>query len=199
MSLLITPATIETCPAVKNTPQVKATCIVDGKESENCDQPTDGTSVKYECAPFYEDLQLAQNPVHMCQNGKWSHKSPECVPVCGQKHVTAQPLIVNGEPTKKGDYPWHVAIYRGDGKVFTCSGTLISQRIILTGLYTNLIVLILLGCLFLAAQCVTEFNSTPRPKAQFTVVAGKYYRNFNDTREDAKDVQSSTVYTIKLL
>lgn len=52
--------------------------------------------------------------------------------VCGQKSVRAQTLIVNGEKTKYGEYPWQAAIFK-DGR-FICSGALISENIILTGL-----------------------------------------------------------------
>lgn len=50
---------------------------------------------------------------------------------CG---VSGKPtgLIVNGSQSKKGTWPWLVAIYKIDGNKFICGGTLVSSNIIIT-------------------------------------------------------------------
>jgi hypothetical protein len=57
--------------------------------------------------------------------------------VCGQKSIPSTALIVKGDTTNKGEFPWQVAIYQRRGnpetKQLICGGTLISERIILTG------------------------------------------------------------------
>jgi hypothetical protein len=57
--------------------------------------------------------------------------------VCGQKSTPSAALIVKGDIANKVEFPWQVAIHRRRGKPKTnqliCGGTLISERIILTG------------------------------------------------------------------
>ncbi|KOB77429.1 Hemolymph proteinase 16, partial [Operophtera brumata] len=36
---------------------------------------------------------------------------------CGRRKVDFTKLIVNGQPTKPGDWPWHVALYRLNGAI----------------------------------------------------------------------------------
>lgn len=54
-----------------------------------------------------------------------------CV-VCG-KPYNDRTLIVGGSETKKGDYPWQVALYRATDKELLCGGSLLNQRVIVTG------------------------------------------------------------------
>lgn len=88
----------------------------------------------------------------MCRDGKWEQKPPECVPgslniyfhtytnlfsVCGLKSVSTTPLIVGGNVAKPGEYPWQVSIYSIYGKELakelSCGGSLLNERVILTG------------------------------------------------------------------
>lgn len=50
------------------------------------------------------------------------------------------PLIYNGQGYARGDWPWLVAIYkRKDGSLsFACSGTLVSDRHVVTGEYLSI-------------------------------------------------------------
>lgn len=59
---------------------MQATCLYNGKEIKNCTNPIAGTQVKYQCAPFYEDITLAQFPVHNCIDGTWDRARPNCIP-----------------------------------------------------------------------------------------------------------------------
>lgn len=55
---------------------------------------------------------------------------------CGKPDAT-QSLVVNGLPTRSGEYPWLVAlIYYNDAKreyQFRCAGSLVSKRFVITG------------------------------------------------------------------
>ncbi|XP_044259079.1 uncharacterized protein LOC123007726 [Tribolium madens] len=170
---------LRTCPSVLSTPKLHATCVFKGKESDNCTDPIEGTQVKYQCAPYYEDPTLSQNRVGNCEGGLWDRQTPSCVPICGVKSVQAQQLIIGGNVVKKGEYPWVVAIYHGPQKDFICSGNLISEKIILT-----------------AATCVTDSEGKLRDKKDFAVAVGKYYQDFTDSREKISNVQFSAIDAI---
>ena len=53
---------------------------------------------------------------------------------CGQALRRKEPtLIVGGNETQRREYPWQVALYRSSDKELLCGGTLLNQRVILTG------------------------------------------------------------------
>lgn len=54
---------------------------------------------------------------------------------CGRRMVDHSELIVSGEPSKPGDWPWHAALYRLQGYTmkYICGGTLLSKSFVLTG------------------------------------------------------------------
>jgi hypothetical protein len=70
----------ETCSSSYSTSTTKVSCFLKGKELENCIEPVEGTLAKYECATYYEDPQLAKNPINICLNGFWDQRQPNCVP-----------------------------------------------------------------------------------------------------------------------
>jgi secreted trypsin-like serine protease len=172
---------LKTCSSIQNTVTTKVVCEFKGKEIDNCTDPEDGTIAKFKCAPFYEEKSLNLGPL-LCVDGTWSRPAPKCVPVCGQKFNSSAALIVNGSTALKGEFPWQAAIYErgespGTSKLY-CSGTLISERIILT-----------------AAYCVTDYDGKLLPKSEYTLAVGKYYRSFSDPR-DAHQAQFSEVEDI---
>jgi hypothetical protein len=172
---------LKTCSSIQNTVTTKVVCEFKGKEIDNCTDPEDGTIAKFKCAPFYEEKSLNLGPL-LCVDGTWSRPAPKCVPVCGQKFNSSAALIVTGSTALKGEFPWQAAIYErgespGTSKLY-CSGTLISERIILT-----------------AAYCVTDYDGKLLPKSEYTLAVGKYYRSFSDPR-DAHQAQFSEVEDI---
>ena len=52
--------------------------------------------------------------------------------VCGKPYID-RTLIVAGSQTKVGDYPWQAALYRVIDKELICGGSLLNERVILTG------------------------------------------------------------------
>lgn len=54
---------------------------------------------------------------------------------CGVADLEVAPLIVNGWITEQGKFPWHAVLFTlEEGNwTFTCGGSLITERIVLTG------------------------------------------------------------------
>ncbi|KAJ3649365.1 hypothetical protein Zmor_021115 [Zophobas morio] len=157
---------LKICPPRVNTATMKVTCIYREKEIENCNEPLEGSIAKFRCAPFYEDSQLKRRPIHICNDGTWDQQLPQCEPICGQKTVEATQLIVGGTNVTKGDYPWNVALYTNDQKEFICSGSLISQRIVVT-----------------AAHCIADEGGKVLDKNNYIIAVGKYYRNYGQIED----------------
>lgn len=63
---------------------------------------------------------------------KWSQV--KCEIQCGVPEPVQNPLIVRGQSTLPGQWPWHAAIYHRDGTTeeYKCGGTLISNWFVLT-------------------------------------------------------------------
>ncbi|XP_052742784.1 chymotrypsin-C [Bicyclus anynana] len=97
---------------------------------------------------------------------------------CGSRSIDHSELIVNGAPSKPGDWPWHAALYRLDGRnlKYICGGTLISKVLVLT-----------------AAHCVT-YRGSKYPPELFSVVLGKYTLYGDDKESEEKQVQQVIVH-----
>lgn len=70
-------------------------------------------------------------------NWHYSYPTPQDPnAVCGQRYAVTNisPFIVNGEETKRGDWPWMVAIYlnKPTGLSFNCGGSLVSARAVVS-------------------------------------------------------------------
>ncbi|XP_055716233.1 serine proteinase stubble-like [Phlebotomus papatasi] len=79
---------------------------------------------------------------------------------CGEIARKKNPLIVSGEESYRGQFPWHAALYISSGPQlkYTCGGSLINKKTILT-----------------AAHCVALKDSTrPMQPAQLLIYLGKY-------------------------
>ncbi|RZB40334.1 Trypsin domain containing protein, partial [Asbolus verrucosus] len=159
---------LRTCPPIYSTSNMKVTCRHKNQTTENCTDAVDGTLAKFECASYYEDLGLRNMPVHLCHNGLWNQRTPECVPACGQKSVNATSLITEGTTVNHGDYPWQAALYNVENNILICGGSLITAR------------------------CVTDFKGKIHPRDLYMVAVGKYYRSYNDSR-DVNKAQFSSV------
>ncbi|EEB20276.1 hypothetical protein Phum_PHUM609370 [Pediculus humanus corporis] len=80
---------------------------------------------------------------------------------CGTPSIQPSPLITHGQLTSRGQWPWHVALYKNVGTdlTFFCGGSLINNKYVLT-----------------AAHCVTKtYTTQPLDENTLVVYLGKYH------------------------
>ncbi|XP_050293231.1 modular serine protease-like [Anthonomus grandis grandis] len=155
------------CPKLYSQSHVILECKNDGSIIP-CDKAIHETVLTYKCDPYYEPV--IQQP-NVCSDGRWYYPDPRCDPICGEKQVSAQTLVVNGAVVKRGHYPWVVALYsnKDSSPDYTniCGGSLLSTSIVIT-----------------AAHCVTyQHNGNTINTKYFQVAGGKYYNKFGDDRD----------------
>ncbi|KAL3276512.1 hypothetical protein HHI36_011890 [Cryptolaemus montrouzieri] len=155
----------QTCPAFKSTDDTEVTCRYLGRKV-SCNAAIDHTQAEFKCNRYHR-LSTTEN-VRYCFEGTWNEEKPTCEPVCGEKRVHPEQLIIEGKIVERGNYPWTIAIYKRktNGYNLVCGGTLINQRVIVT-----------------AAHCVTDKEGEKFDKAIYRIAAGKYYLSYDDPRD----------------
>lgn len=171
------PTCKSTCSSITPNDAMTVECRLDGSKT-SCDNPYEGTKAEIKCRPLYEDSRLLENPYRFCIQGTWDYSitGVNCQPVCGLKSVEATQLVIGGKNATKGDYPWHVGIFRTFDKENVCGGSLVSMKVVVT-----------------AAHCFDVVNED-----MYTVSAGKYYRSYKDPNDvDAQfsDIQKLLVHS----
>ncbi|XP_056630656.1 modular serine protease-like [Diorhabda sublineata] len=164
-----TPTCSILCPPLYTTEVTQVSCYNENKAEIKCSEATEGAYATFVCSPYYEPVDRV--PVtRFCRGGTWNLPAPQCIPACGEKRVSAVPLIVNGKNVDRGDYPWVTALYRRQGGEFinSCGGSMLTQRVIVT-----------------AAHCVTYEDSKGAvvDKDILRIAVGKYYNKFMDPRD----------------
>ncbi|CAH0385796.1 unnamed protein product [Bemisia tabaci] len=90
-----------------------------------------------------------------------SNKDEPCGVISAEAANLVTPLVTYGQTTARGQWPWHVALYKTDGinLTYICGGSLIAKNIVVT-----------------AAHCVTK-KPLDRPVDANTIVIylGKYH------------------------
>ncbi|XP_063708974.1 transmembrane protease serine 9-like [Culicoides brevitarsis] len=95
-----------------------------------------GTENKFELPTFGPEIAVERNDL------------TEDDDFCGEPTISGNPLVVNGSPIVRGEFPWLVALYWKNAKSleYKCSGTLISDKIVLTSAH----------CLFVSQKVISE-------------------------------------------
>ncbi|CAH1099889.1 unnamed protein product [Psylliodes chrysocephalus] len=161
------PTCLKLCPSFYTSETTIVKCFDEYLAEIRCESATDGSSATFKCANYYEPIErTAAN--RYCWEGSWNLPPPHCVPICGVKHVSAEPLILNGVNSDRGNYPWVTAIYRKISGSFqnVCAGSMLTQRVIIT-----------------AAECVSNENGEVLPSEEFKIAVGKYYNDYNDPKD----------------
>ncbi|CAG9857725.1 unnamed protein product [Phyllotreta striolata] len=161
------PTCLKLCPSLYTTETTTVRCFDQHNVEIKCDSASHNSSATFKCAPYHEPVYPTR--IIFCAEGSWSHQAPECVPVCGEKIVSAEPFIINGVTVEKGSYPWMTAIFlKKNGEyINSCGGSMLTQRFILT-----------------AAHCVTDTSGQVIDKATVQIAVGKYYNSYRDPRDN---------------
>ncbi|XP_054263990.1 modular serine protease-like [Macrosteles quadrilineatus] len=163
---------IKLCPPLKSS-SLDIRCSYQGKEVP-CDRPMKPeTTAEPRCKQYYQPARNPDYSTLLClNNGAWTYPLFQCTPDCGVSTATAsKPLIINGNATKQGQFPWLAALYHLTNSQQwenTCGGTLITPHIVLT-----------------AAHCVVNKN-VPQQPSEIRVGLGKYYRDFYKQEESSQ-------------
>ncbi|XP_055505727.1 LOW QUALITY PROTEIN: inactive serine protease PAMR1-like [Leucoraja erinacea] len=139
------------------------------------------TQLEYECiSPFYR--RLGSRKRTCLKTGKWSGRSPSCIPICGKLGNFSQQNL----PSMR--WPWQAALYqkvsptnneivRGQAWFLACSGAVVNERSVLV-----------------AAHCVTELGkATLINTADLMVVLGKYFYDESRQEDSRQRLQISGV------
>ncbi|XP_066262919.1 modular serine protease-like isoform X2 [Euwallacea similis] len=162
------PSCIKLCPAQTNRNHAIISCELEGSPIP-CDKAIDQTELTFKCDPYFESD--TSWTVNKCIDGSWHYPDVRCREKCGEKRVSVTPLIVGGTAVERGHYPWVVALYsrRLSSPLYShiCGGSLLSTSVAVT-----------------AAHCVTyDNNGDVIHKKFFKVASGKYYIQYEDTRD----------------
>lgn len=128
-----------------------------------------GTSVKIVCEKGYQPVAPHEQITSCQRDGSWSRPVAPCAQICGEEGPSGVPYIVGGEVTNNTRVPWHVGVYRmeNDEPSYICGGSILSPKVILSAIH----------CFW------NDLEATIHPEREYRIVAGKFYREFNDPRE----------------
>ncbi|XP_077287856.1 trypsin-1-like [Arctopsyche grandis] len=145
--------------------------------------------------PFPNIVNAALNGKPVCQNatkmeptilgaqpialGSFTPSPENFIPFCGRRQIDHTELILRGQNTRPGDWPWHVALYGRNRNVtnplsYRCGGSIVSDKAILT-----------------AAHCVTTSEGDKLPRNALLAMAGKY--NLNKRDKSVQELRLSSV------
>ncbi|KRT84439.1 lipoprotein receptor [Oryctes borbonicus] len=167
------------CPSVYPTASENVQCQLEGR-AVSCEKALENTRLELTCTRYYKTDHV--NPIFSCQKGEWQPPLISCRPECGLKIVNAETLVMGGSSAVLGEFPWVVAIYRLEDaeNQQRCSGTLITRAYVLS-----------------AAQCFADYAGVIADESLYTLVAGKYYRDFNGNESDTQVRQIRTLVVHK--
>lgn len=153
-----------------------ASCYLKNNNRDSVVRCTDpavpGTKAHIICKYGYENQRTPEQMVTCENDGRWSPLPTECAQICGERAAEGTPLIFGGEYVNIIKVPWHVGIYKQNSEdsdfIQQCGGTIINSKVVIS-----------------AAHCFWNRQSNKlNSETLYRVVAGKYYRAFNDPREN---------------
>ncbi|GJQ74650.1 hypothetical protein Trydic_g21503 [Trypoxylus dichotomus] len=159
-TIQINPQVLDSCTSLKSSMSEDIFCKLNGK-IVSCNEPRQNTTAIVRCKDYY--VPRSYSPFYRCQNGSWNRQFVHCVPECGIKNIDISSTNDNSEALY--EFPWVVAIYNATNDLI-CSGTIISKYHILT-----------------AAHCFTNLAGEAKNKEDYTIIAGKNYRDINIKEE----------------
>lgn len=136
-----------------------------------------GMVVKIVCKTGYRSATTIEQQATCNANGEWNRHINPCTQVCGMEGPEGSVFIVGGQVMSNTKVPWHVGIYReghpdvGKNDIdYICGGTILNPRLVVS-----------------AIHCFWDTTSSKvHPASEYRVVAGKFYRQFSDSREKAQ-------------
>lgn len=178
------PKCISQC-RLKKHPSIDYWCLAKGpllsnENDQECEELVpDGATVRPECRKpnyHYTGGFIPSTRSHYdygvltlmhCVDETWNYV-PTCSLKCGIVTSQGDPLVINGTSAKRGELPWHSAIYRKTTRPYEqiCGGSLISHTIIIS-----------------AAHCFWTDMEKQLPPEIYAVALGKLYRPWNDIHE----------------
>lgn len=156
---------VPNCFAVCSKKDITATsikaqnCYLNNKKVDCSKAATQGTVAQIKCRNGYHRSGPKEQTVTCGKGGVWSPQPAKCAAICGLLPRTKRSNNSSGDEAAPIRVPWHVGVYKTDGKTFTleCGGTIVSERTVIS-----------------AAHCFWEASRVRLfPASQFRVAVGK--------------------------
>ncbi|KAJ8705554.1 hypothetical protein PYW08_012613 [Mythimna loreyi] len=160
--------------------QCKLSRQCNGRRPCNSAEPV-GTVVIPECNfPNYFSHDLRY--MRCGSDGQWN-RIVRCRPECGRITPTGDGLVINGTTAKRGEVPWHVAVYRKPTRDYKqyeliCGGSLVSNSVVIS-----------------AGHCFWDVGM-PLAASLYSVATAKLFNDWD--HPDDKDAQKSELLSIEL-
>ncbi|XP_015754992.1 PREDICTED: sushi, von Willebrand factor type A, EGF and pentraxin domain-containing protein 1-like isoform X2 [Acropora digitifera] len=164
-------------------PKCKGQCVLTGDSPQRF--PSErrrlkhGSSLKFSCN---ESHSLIGSSIVHCIDGKWNASFPSCKDYsgCGESLADFRARIVGGNSSRRGWWPWQVAVKKYDNGNFKlhCGGALIAPQWVLTAAH----------CFYLRNEFSGELELR---KNGFRVSAGEY--RLNQREKSQQDISPEKI------
>lgn len=113
---------------------VATTCSLNDVEVHCTDPAKPGTQAQVFCRERYERPRGSKQITICGDDGAWKPIPETCTPICGEEAAAGTPFVIGGFQASINEFPWHVIIYKNNGREFTlqCGGSIINERIVVS-------------------------------------------------------------------